>query len=466
MALRALLLRKKIKEQERLLEEKREEEKEIQTRSDELERSIEEIDETTSEEDKQEVDDAVEELEKDKEALETAKKVIEDKIKELKDELEKETEKEPSGKTEDPSKTEGRSKKGEIMYRNKFFGMSMEERSKFFEDENVRSFLGKVREAIKEKRELTNVGITIPDNMLPLIRQVTEDSSKLIGKVTLQRISGTGRQNIMGEIPESFWDEMCASLKEMSLAFNNVEVDGYKVSGYFAVCNAVLEDSDLDLAKELITAIGQALAKALDKAIIYGKGVKMPMGIVTSLLKTTAPDSYPDTGRDWVDLSKTNVKTGATSASGLKIFQEVIETSGLIDNDYNTDDITWMMNKKTHTKLLSESLGANANAAIVAGMDNQMPVIGGEIIEFKYIPDNTVIFGYMRNYLLVERAGQKLATSEHARFIEDQTVFKGTARYDGQPVIREAFAIYGIGGAPTTTTPLFAGETEPDDDAS
>ena len=84
------------------------------------------------------------------------------------------------------------------------------------------------------------------------------------------------------------------------------------------------------------------------------------MGIVTSLLKTTAPDSYPDTGRDWVDLSKTNVKTGATSASGLKIFQEVIETSGLIDNDYNTDDITWMMNKKTHTKLLSESLGANA----------------------------------------------------------------------------------------------------------
>ena len=200
--------------------------------------------------------------------------MIEDKIKELKDELEKETEKEPSGKTEDPSKTEGRSKKGEIMYRNKFFGMSMEERSKFFEDENVRSFLGKVREAIKEKRELTNVGITIPDNMLPLIRQVTEDSSKLIGKVTLQRISGTGRQNIMGEIPEAFWDEMCASLKEMSLAFNNVEVDGYKVSGYFAVCNAVLEDSDLDLAKELITAIGQALAKALDKAIIYGKGVK------------------------------------------------------------------------------------------------------------------------------------------------------------------------------------------------
>lgn len=457
MALRALLLRKKIQEQERLLEEKREEEKQIEQRSDDLERAIEEIDDSTSEEEKKEVEDEVEQLEKDKEALETAKGMIEDEIAKLEDELKKEKEKEPDGGTGGESGE--RSKKGEIMYRGKFFGMNLEERTKFFEDEQVRSFLGKVREVIKNKRELTNVGLTIPDNMLPLIRQVVESNSKLIGKVTLQRIRGTGRQNIMGEIPEAFWDEMCATLKEMSLTFNNVEVDGYKVSGYFAVCNATLEDSDIDLTIELITAIGQALSKALDKSIIYGKGVKMPMGIVTSILRIAAPDSYPETGREWEDLSKTHVKTGTSSLTGLKLFQEIIETSGLIDNDYNTSEVTWLMNKKTHTKLLSESLGANANAAIVAGMNNQMPVVGGEIIEFKYIPDNTIIFGYFKNYLLVERSGQKIAQSEHVRFIEDQTVFKGTARYDGQPVIREAFAIYGIGGAPDTKSPLFAGET-------
>ena len=48
-------------------------------------------------------------------------------------------------------------------------------------------------------------------------------------------------------------------------------------------------------------------------------------------------------------------------------------------------------------------------------------------------------------YLLVERAGTELATSEHTRFLEDQTVFKGTARYDGKPVIAEAFALTNIG---------------------
>ena len=48
--------------------------------------------------------------------------------------------------------------------------------------------------------------------------------------------------------------------------------------------------------------------------------------------------------------------------------------------------------------------------------------------------------------------------SEHVRFLEDQTIFKGTARYDGKPAIREAFAVIGIGGAPNTESPKFAGE--------
>ena len=65
----------------------------------------------------------------------------------------------------------------------------------------------------------------------------------------------------------------------------------------------------------------------------------------------------------------------------------------------------------------------------------------------------------IRNYVVAERAGTKLGQSEHARFLEDQTVFKGTARYDGKPVIREAFAVFGIGKAPDTTTPKFAGES-------
>ena len=84
-----------------------------------------------------------------------------------------------------------------------------------------------------------------------------------------------------------------------------------------------------------------------------------------------------------------------------------------------------------------------------------MPVIGGDIVVLDFIPDNNIVGGYGDLYLLAERAGTVLASSEHARFVEDQTLFKGTARYDGTPVIAEGFVVIGINAATPTTSVSF-----------
>ena len=76
-----------------------------------------------------------------------------------------------------------------------------------------------------------------------------------------------------------------------------------------------------------------------------------------------------------------------------------------------------------------------------------------------FVPDNVIIAGYFELYLLAERAGSKFATSEHAFFIQDQTAFKGTARYDGVPVIAEAFAAIGINAVTPNATMTFAADT-------
>lgn len=460
MALKVLLLRNKLDMKKKSLQELRDKDPDFEKREKELEDAIKEMNEDTTEEDRQIVEQQAEDFQKEKDEHEKDKKSLETEIEGIEEEIREEEEKQPK-----PEPAEGRSKEGgagrpmEVRGRvpGNFFGMNIQERDAMMARTDVKEFLERVRECIKEKRALTNVGLTIPDIMLPMIRQVTTETSKLIRYVTVRPVGGTSRQNIMGEIPEGIWDEMCASIKELDLAFYNMEMDGYKVSGYFAVCNAILEDSDVNLATEFINAMGEAIGKAADKAILYGKNVKMPMGIVTSILMTEAPDEYPATGREWEDLSASHVITGKT-ATGLALFQDIVTSSGVIDNDYDTEEIVWVMNKKTHTKLIAESMGVNSAAAIAAGMNNSMPVIGGPIVELKYIPDDTIIFGYFKNYVLAERAGTKIAQSEHVRFLEDQTVFKGTARYDGDLAIREAFAVYGIGKAPVTTAPTFAGE--------
>lgn len=456
MALKTLLLRSRLEKAKKDLEQLRGKDADFQKREEDLEAAISEMTEETTEEDRKAVEDQAEDFQKEKGVHEESKQNLENEIQRIEAEIQEEEKKQRSA----AKKPESGKEEMEVVMKRKsrFFGMTMQERDAFFARNEVKDFLGEVRTCIKEKRAISNVGLVIPEVMLELLKQKVEETSKLILRVNLRPVVGTARQRIMGSIPEAVWTEMCATLNELSLGFNDTEVDGYKVGGFFAVCNAILEDNDVNLASEILNALGKAIGKALDRAIIYGTGTKMPMGIVTRLAQTAKPANYPATAREWKALNTTNVITG-TGATGIALFKEIVKNTGAIENDYSETGLAWVMNKKTHMKLMVESMDKNMNASIVAGISAQMPVVGGEIIELPFIPDDNLVYGYFDMYLLAERAGTRLGQSEHVRFLEDQTVFKGTARYDGNPVIAEAFGLMTIGTTAPTTSVVFPPDT-------
>ena len=337
-----------------------------------------------------------------------------------------------------------------------FGKMSDAQRVEMFEREDVKKFNEQIRTCITEKRALPNVGVLIPEVYLGLIRENIERYSKLYSHVNVKPLKGEGRMTIMGNIPEAVWTEMCANLNELDLGFNDVEVDGYKVGGFIPVCNANLEDSEIDLAAEIITAIGQAIGKALDKAILYGKGVKMPLGIVTRLAQTSAPQNAPATARPWTNLSTTNIKALNASLEGLTLYRQIMLDSAAAKGKYSRGEKVWVMNETTYTQLKAAMMSVNASGAVVSSINGTLPVIGGIVEVLDFIPDNIIIGGYFDLYLLAERAGTRIGQSEHTRFLQDQTVFKGTARYDGLPVIAEAFVALGLNGVTPTADMLFA----------
>lgn len=458
MAIKAILLRKKIDDAKKKLEELN---VDFTAREAELEQAIAEAE---TDEEKQAVEEAVDALEKEQKENADAKADLEAEVTKLEGEL-AEIEKEPAPAEGTPApeeeKGEEERKDERPMITRDFFGMTVEQRTAFFADEGVKKFLGEVRAAIAEKRALTNVGLTIPENFLGLIREKVATVSKVIKHVDYRALKGTGRLVIMGAIPEAIWVECCAALSELSLAFYQQEVDCYKVGGYFAVCNATLEDSDIALATELVNALGASIAIAVDKAALYGRNasgtLKMPLGIVTRLVQTEAPTGYPATARPWVDLHTSNViSITAANSTGLKLFQGLAEAAGAASDKYASAGLTWYMNNKTKQKIVAESMSINSAGAIVAGVGNQMPVLGGDIETLSFLADNIIIVGYFENYLLAERAGMKIGSSEHAQFIQDNTLFKGTARYDGGPTIAEAFAVVGIAGTTPNATMTFA----------
>ena len=457
--LRALILKSKIDAAKKALEALRAKDEEFAKREEEIAQSIEEAAGLEEGDEKAEAQKAVEEaaeaFDNEKKEHEEAKTKLENDITEMESEL---AEEERSQATE-PVKKEERKEMALHTIRTKFYGMSIQERDAFFQNEKIKGFLAEVRTCIKEKRNLTNAGLLIPEEMLGLIKENIIYYSKLYRRVNVRPISGDGREVIMGTVPEAIWTECCANLNEIELGFNDVEVFCNKVGAYISVCNATLEDSDIDLAATIMDALGQSIGLALDKAILYGTGVKMPTGIVTRLAQTSEPADYPNTARTWVDLHTKNILSIASNKTGAEFFKLLLTYAGVTKGNYSRGDKVWCMNETTRTKIIAESLSINAAGAVVAGVNGTMPVIGGDIIVLEFIPDNVIIGGYIDLYLLGERKGIRMERSEHYRFVQDQTVFKATARYDGLPVIAEAFVAIGIAGTTPTAEMSFAPDT-------
>lgn len=455
MALRVLMTKKKFDEKSKELEELRNQKKDFEIRELDLEKAIEEA---TTDEEKQVVEEEVEKFENEKAEVDEKEKTLEGEVEELENELkglEEEQEKElPSDEPQEEER-----KENVKMETRKFFNLSAQERDMFFAREDVKDYLNEVRTCIREKRALTNVGLTIPEVFLGLIRENILDYSKLYKHVDVRNISGEGRAVVMGTFNEAVWTDCCANLNELDLVFNDVELDCWKVGGYYAVCNANLEDSDLALASELVIALGQSIGYALDKAILYGTGTRMPLGIVARLAQTEKPSDYPTTAREWADLHTSNIKSIATGTKGAELISEIVADFGAAKGQYSRGEKVWVMNETTYTSLVAGAVSVDASGAIVSGVNGVMPVIGGNIEVLNFIPDNVIIAGYFDLYLLAERAGAKFATSEHVRFLNDQTVFKGTARYDGQPAIAEAFVAIGLNGVTPSADMTFAPDT-------
>lgn len=478
MALKALMLRRSIDLKEAELAQLREKDAGFAAREADLESAIAEV---SSEEDRRAVEEMVSDFDTERSAHEEAVAAIEAEIAELRSQLAKiEAQQDPplpdagggvpvaSGIAPAASsapETERKDKSTmKTQIRDRFFGgMNIMERHAFVQQPNVQAWLGEVRAAIKEKRALSNVGVTIPTEVLPLLRENLINYSKLYRHVSVTRVSGDAVVPIMGTIPEGVWTDCCATLNELDLGFYGLEMNCYKVGGFFAVCNAIIEDSDIDLLSELMSAIDQAIGLALDKAIVYGRNapnhMKMPQGFVSRLLQTAAPDGYPAFARPWANLSTTNVLTIAGTYTGVALFQQLALATGAAKGRYSRGEKVWIMNETTYTYLLAEAMNVNGAGAIVSAVDGRMPVIGGIIEVLGFMPDFVIAGGYLDLYRLAERRGVQLGRSEHVRFIQDQTVVKGTARYDGAPAIAEAFVAIGINGVTPTADMAFAPDT-------
>lgn len=468
MALRAILIRSKIEKKNAELKDLREKDSDFEKREAELEQAIAEAE---TDEDQEAINAEIEKFENEKSEHESAKSTLESELSGLERELEEIESAVPSEPTKKVSNIVERERTMELNIRSlpkhvrAFDSLPAARRNEIVAQEDVKSFLNQVRSLRNQNRAVSGADLMIPDVFLELISENMYRYSKLINRVRVRNVRGQARQTVAGTIPEAVWTEMCGAINELTFNFNQITLDGYKVAGFVPVCNSLLEDTDIDLASWIIEMLSESLGLAKDKAILYGKGgsAHMPLGIITRLAQSAAPDSYPANAPAWQNLSSTNIITiDGASLTGAQFWAKLMEAVGNTYTRYNRGSMFWAMNSKTYSQLRSKLITFTGTGDIVANLFGVLPIITGDVDILEFIPDGDIIGGYGDLYLWVERGAMSLDLSSEVQFIQDNTVFRGKERADGMPIIPGAFVAININNTSPTTVMNFAADTAND----
>ena len=468
MALRALMMRREIERKEAELEAMRQQSQAYETREQELETAI---GEAESEEERSAVAEAVETFETERSAHNDKVSALETEVAQLREKLQAEEARAPKSEPEKPENNERSAThmstniniRSLPMSQRAFDALSEQQRAAVLAQDDVQAFLKNLRSMKGQSRAITGGELTIPVVFLDLIAENMFRYSKLMRRVRVRNVGGEARQTIAGTVPEAVWTEMCGNLNELTFQFNQVTLDGYKVGGFVPVCNALLEDNDVNLAGTIIEMISESIGLAKDKAILYGKGsaYKMPLGIVTRLAQTSQPASYPASAPAWVDLHTSNVITISNDLTGAAFWSALTLAAGNTFTKYSRGEQFWAMNSKTYNKLKSKVITFTATGDIAANVFGVLPIINGDIDILEFMPDDNIVGGYGDLYLWAQREGMTIGMDNvgYTNRVQDQTLFFGKERADGQPIIPGAFVAINIAGSAPTTEMAFAGDT-------
>lgn len=470
--LKILMLKRSLDKKNEELEALRAKDEEFSTREAELEQAIAEA---KTQEEETAVTEEVEKYDAEKQAHEDAKAALSQEIEGLENDLAALEEQKPEPQRSAPKFENERMNKSMTttvnirtlpMSRRAFDSLPMETRQEMLSQNDVKEFLVQLRSMKGQQRAVSGAELTIPVVFLDLVAENMYRYSKLLNRVRVRNVRGEARQTIAGTVPEAVWTEMCGAINELTLVFNQITVDGYKVAGFVSVCNSILEDNDINLASWIVEMLSESLGLAMDKAILYGKGSasRMPLGIVTRLAQTGQPADYPANAPAWVDLHTTNIlQIGGEGVTNAEFWSALMKATGAAYTRYNRGTMFWAMNSRTYALLKSKLITFTATGDIVANLFGSLPIVTGDIDVLEFIPDGDIIGGYGDLYLLAMRSGMTIASNDGGNFfIQDNTVFRGKQRADGQPIIPGAFVAININNEAVTTAMTFPADTAND----
>lgn len=242
------------------------------------------------------------------------------------------------------------------------------------------------------------------------------------------------------------WGKIDAGItKELETGFKTISLTAGKLSAYMPVSLGILDLGPVWLDNYVRTVLSEAIAEGLEDGIVNGNGIDKPIGMISNL-----EGSYSgSTGWPAKTATAVNALDPATYATILA--QLATHPAG---DDYGTDrsravnEVLLIVNPATYlSKVYPAVTIMGANGTYV-----QTFPYPTRVIQSNAVPANKAIFGVDQKYFfgLCSDQGGKLDYSDHAKFLDDQRLYKIKLYGNGTPKDNNAFYYADISGLKAT----------------
>lgn len=212
------------------------------------------------------------------------------------------------------------------------------------------------------------------------------------------------------------WGETDTAKTSTEPDLRQIELIAYEGNGYTEVGNALMADSGQSIGALLTRLFGETIAWSEDYAFLRGDGVGKPTGILGN--------------------AATKGVARGTSTT-FKLAEAALMLGSLLPGSMGSNSTAWIMSITVLEQLIQLTDGTNVvwipNARDPMPMTLfNIPVVWTEKLPALGTAGDVMLcdFSY---YVIGDRQQTEIASSEHANFTKNQTVWRFSHRVDGKP---------------------------------
>lgn len=295
-----------------------------------------------------------------------------------------------------------------------------------------------------KKQSFENLDETLPETIIEdVLSRITEEHP-LLAAIDTQSV--TALMKLVYADPTkktAFWGKVPADIKQiLEDGFKTLSLESSKLSGFMAVPKGFFKLGPAYLSQYVITFLEETMSATLETAVVAGTGKLQPIGM-TKKLSGAVDGVYPDKEtialKDLKPLSLAGIHAALTKAKTAN------------------GPISAIVNPMSYWAKLFPQLA-------VQDADNNWHLItlptGDTIIQSYAVPEDKIVFGFTKNYVLGISGAVELKQYDQTLAIEDMDLY--IAKFFGMGVAKNqnAFFIADISGMEGATVPELEGDPD------